>query len=286
MRTQSQDDETYELAFGAWRQFMALRLDLPAPTQPEIDARLLRYRRALQATALAEFGAALVLAAGMARALAATTPLVGRVDTGTEVLILLLTALLLAALATRSLKRARSALEQRTLAQRVDIETLDRRRIDSLFADVRAADVRSYVHEVLLQGRGLRRAEAALALDRGRGVQGPEDASRAAFERAVRRRQGAQPREIAIAAACLVAGLALGRPGLDGATLLPGLYLLGAGVLADLPHTVLQLAVDPWYLTTGGRACRRLRAGLVADLIPQVAVFLAVVLTAAVVGSG
>lgn len=281
MDTQPQDDETFELAYGAWRQFFALRLDLPAPTQPEIDARLLRYRRAHEADGLADFGAALVLAAGMARALAGVTELVSRVNTAPEILIFLLSSLLLLALAGHSLNRLRSAFEHRALAQRIDVEPLDHRRLESMFADVRAEAVRAYVQEVLSQGRPLRRAEAAIALDRGRGAEGPEDASREAFVLAVRGRSGAHAREIGIAAICLLGVLALRVPGVDPVTLLPGLYLLGAAVLSALPHTVLQLAVDPWGFTVGGTACRRVRAGLLADLLPQCALFAAVVLTAA-----
>ena len=282
MSTQPQDDEAFELAYGAWRQFFALRLDLPAPTQPEIDARLLRYRRVHEAGSLADIGAALVLATGMARALAGVTSLVDRVDTVPEVLVFLLSSLLLLALAGHALNFLRSACERRALAQRIDLEPLDSRRIESLFADVRLEAARAYVQEALLQGRPLRRAEAAIALDRGRGAEGPEDASRDAFVRAVRGRSGTRTREIGIAAVCLLAVLSLRAPAVDPATLLPGLYLLGGAALAGLPHTVLQLAVDPWGLTAGGGACRRVRARLAADLVPQLSVFLAVVLTATV----
>lgn len=278
------DDERFELAWGAWRQFFALRLDRPAPTQPEIDGRLIRYRRAHEALSLARFGAALALAAGIAQALSISAATVPRVTTASEVLVLLFSGLLLIALAHLAFQHARAALEHRTLAQRIDVEPLNMERLDTLFADVRDPDVREYIQGVLAQGRPLRKAEAAVALDRGRGARGLDDDSRAAFIREVRNRRGVRGREIAIAAACLVVALAARSPEIDGNTFLPGMFLLGAATLIDLPRTVIQLAVDPWQLAGGGPACRRLRLQLLADLLPQLAVFLAVVVTATALG--
>lgn len=278
------DDERFELAWGAWRQFFALRLDQPPPTQPEIDARLIRYRRAHEASSLARFGAALALAAGIAQALSISAGTVPRVTTASEVLVLLFSGLLLVTLAHLAFQHARAALEHRTLAQRIDVEPLDMQRVDKLFADVRDPDVREYVHGVLAQGRPLRKAEAAVALDRGRGARGLDDDSRTAFVHEVRNRRGVRGREIAIAAACLVVALAARSPDIDGSTFLPAMFLFGAATLIDLPRTVIQLAVDPWQLAGGGPACRRLRLQLLADLLPQLAVFLAVVVTATALG--
>lgn len=287
MNDNAPDDERFELAWGAWRQFFALYLDHPPPTQPEIDARLIRYRRAHEALSLARFGAALALAAGIAQSLSISTGTMPRVTTASEVLVLVFSALLLVALAHLAFQHVRAALEHRTLAQRIDVEPLDMKRLETLFADVRDPDVREYVQGVLAQGRPLRKAEAAVALDRGRGARGLDDDSRAAFVHEVRSRHGVRGREIAIAAACLVVALAARSPEIDGNVFLPGMYLLGAATLIDLPRTVIQLAVDPWQLTGGGPACRRLRLRLLADLLPQFAVFIAVVVTAtALVATG
>lgn len=283
MHDNAPDDERFELAWGAWRQFFALRLDHPPPSQPEIDARLIRYRRAHEALGLARFGAALALAAGIAQSLTVSADTVPRITTASEVLVLALSGLLLVTLAHLAFQHVRAALEHRTLAQRIDVEPLDMQRLYTLFADVRDPDVREYVQGVLAQARPLRKAEAAVALDRGRGARGPDDDSRTAFVHEVRNRRGVRGREIAIAAACLVVALAAGAPEIDGNTFLPGMYLLGAATLIDLPRTVIQLAVDPWQLAGGGTACRRLRLQLLADLLPQLAVFLAVVVTAAAI---
>lgn len=285
MNDHGPDDERFELAWGAWRQFFALRLDRPPPTQPEIDARLIRYRRVQESLALARYGAALALAAGIAQSLSVTTTTVPRVTTASEVLVLLLSGLLLVTLAHLAFQHVRAALEHRALAQRIDVEPLDMQRLDTLFADVRDPDVREYVQGVLAQGRPLRKAEAALALDRGRGARGPDDDSRAAFIHEVRTRRGVQAREIAIAAACLVVALATRSPGIDGGIFLPGMFLLGAASVVDLPRTVIQLAADPWQLAGGGHACRRLRLQLLTDLLPPLAVFLAIVVTATALGA-
>lgn len=285
MNDNAPDDERFELAWGAWRQFFALHLDHPPPTQPEIDGRLIRYRRAHEALSLARFGAALALAAGIAQALSISADTVPRITTASEVLVLALSGLLLVALAHLAFQHARAALEHRALAQRIDVEPLDMRRIDTLFADVRAPEVREYLRGVLAQGRALRKAEAAVALDRGRGARGPDDDSRAAFIHEVRNRRGVRGREIAIAAVCLVVALAARSPEIDGNTFLPGMFLLGAATLIDLPRSVIQLAVDPWQLAGGGPACRRLRLQLLTDLLPQLAVFLAVVVTATALGA-
>lgn len=280
MNDDAPDDERFELAWGAWRQFFALRLDHPPPTQPEIDARLIRFRRAHEAGGLARFGTALALAAGIAQALSLSTATVPRITTASEVLVLLLSGLLLVALAHLTFQHARAALEHRAMAQRIDVEPLDTQRLETLFADVRDPVAREYVQGVLAQGRPLRKAEAAVALDRGRGARGLDDDSRAAFIHEVRNRRGVRGREIAIAAACLVVALATRSPTIDGGTFLPAMFLFGAATLMDLPRTVIQLAVDPWQLAGGGPACRRLRLQLLTDLVPQLAVFLAVVVTA------
>lgn len=280
MNDNAPDDERFELAWRAWRQFFALHLDTPPPTQPEIDARLIRFRRVHEALGLARFGTALALAAGIAQALSISTATVPRLTTASEVLVVLLSGLLLVALAHLAFQHARAALEHRAMAQRIDVEPLDTKRLETLFADVRDPVARAYVQEVLAQGRPLRKAEAAVALDRGRGARGLDDDSRAAFIHEVRNRRGVRGREIAIAAACLVVALATRAPAIDGGTFLPAMFLLGAATLIDLPRTVIQLAVDPWQLAGGGPACRRLRLQLLMDLVPQLAVFLAVVVTA------
>ncbi len=286
MTAEAPDDESFELAYAAWRQFFALCLDRPPPTQPEIDARLMRYRRVHEAGSLAEFGGALVLAAGIAQALTATMRAVGVMASGVEILVSLLTGLLLVVLANRAFQHVRAALEYRALAQRIDTEVVEIERLRALLADVQDPDVRAYLRDALDQGRLPRRAEVAVALDRGRDARAPDDASREAFMRAVRGRRGVRSHEIAIAAACLVAVLASSTPRIDGATLLPALYMLAAVALAGLPANVIQLAVDPWQLAGGGSYCRHLRFALLADLAPPLAVFVAVVASAVALGAG
>lgn len=286
MKEDAPDDESFELAYAAWRQFFALCLDRPAPTQPEIDARLIRYRRAQEAASLSEFGGALILAGGIAQSLSGAASAVDTITGGVEILVFLLSGLLLVALANRAFQRVRAALEYRALGQRIDTEVVESERLGALFAEVRDPEVRTYLRDALGQGRLLRRAEAAVALDRGRGAGGLDDASRAAFTLALRGRRGVRGEEIAIAAACLIATLAATSPQVDGTVFLPALYMLGATALAGLPHNVLQLAVDPWQLAGGGPSCRRLRLALLADLLPPLAVFIAVVASAAALGAG
>jgi hypothetical protein len=148
-----------------------------------------------------------------------------------------------------------------------------------MFADCRDQRVRDYLETVRLQGRPLRRAETAVLLERARGARPFDDAGPQAFREHVRGRAGPSRREMGTAIACLIAAAATSLPGFDTDMLIPALLVLGAWSFADLIGTALQLILDPWVVRGGGPASRRLRLELAGDLIPQLAVILAVIAT-------
>lgn len=278
-----QDDDRFDIALAAWRQFHGLRLDLPAPTQPDIDARLARYQRAHETGALRDFGAATVLLAGIGKTLADSARVFATAGSPLEILVFALTCALLVAAGVFSLSRLRRAIEHRQLAQGIGTESLPWSKADSMFADTRDTDVRAYLASVRSQGRPLRRAEAAVALERARGGVPLADASEHAFTTHLRQRAGVTPRELGTAAACLIAALAARMKGFEPAMLMPGLLLLGAWAFADLLGTTLQVVRDPWELAGGGARCRRVRLFLLADLVPEIAVIGVVVATTAAI---
>ncbi|MDZ7748767.1 MAG: hypothetical protein U5K43_07885 [Halofilum sp. (in: g-proteobacteria)] len=276
-----EEDRHFAVAHGAWRQFHGLHLDDPAPTQPEIDARLLRYQRAHETGAMADFGAAALLLAGVGKGLADGTRAFARADAPAEILVFVLTCILVAVIGAHSLVRVRRAVEQRTIAQRIGTESLAWSKIDSMFADTREPAVRAYLHSVRGQGRPLRRAETAVLLERAGGARPLDDTDGDAFRSHVRGRYGPARLELGTALACLLAVASTALPGFDPGTLAPALLMLGAWCLAEGLGTALRLFIDPWGLRGGGAASRRLRLELAADLVPQAAVVLAVVATTA-----
>jgi len=281
MGTGTEDDGQFELAYASWRQLHGLFLEVPAPTQPDMDARLARYQRAHETDALRDFGAATVVLAGIGKTLADSTRFFGGAGSVLEALIFLLTCVLLVAAGIFSLARLRRAVEHRRLAQRIGTESVPWSRADSMFADTRDPDVRAYLQSVRGQTRALRRAEAAVALERARGGGPLADASEQAFAAHVRGRDGVTRRELATALLCLVSALAAGTVQFDPDVLVPGLLLLGTWAFADLLATTLQLVRDPWTLSGGGNRCRRLRLALAGDLVTEVAVIAVVIATTA-----
>lgn len=278
-----QDDDQFDIALAAWRQFHALHLDLPAPTQPDVDARLARYQRAHETGALKDFGAATVLLAGIGKALADSTRIFATAGSTLEILVFALTCALLVTAGVFSLSRLRRAVEHRNLAQGIGTESVPWSKADSMFADTRDPDVRAYLASVRAQGRPLRRAEAAVALERARGGAPLTDASEQAFTADLRGRAGVTQRELGTAAACLIAALAARMEGFEPEVLMPGLLLLGVWAFADLLGTTLQVVRDPWQLAAGGPRCRRVRLLLLADVVPEVAVIGVVIATTAAI---
>ena len=153
-----EDDDQFELAHGAWRQFHALSLDDEAPTQPENDARLLRYQRAQETSAIRDFGAAAMLLAGIGKALVDGMQGFVHAHSGTEILVFALTCALLVVVGVHSLWRVRRAAEHRTLAQGIGTESVPWSKVDSMFADSRDPAVRDYLQSMRSQGRAPRRA--------------------------------------------------------------------------------------------------------------------------------
>jgi len=273
------EDRQYALAHGAWRQFHALHLDGPVPSQPEVDARLVRYQRGHETEAIGNFGAATVLLAGIGKVLADMAGVFGHAGSALEVLIFLLTCALLVTVGIQSLTHLRRAVEHRRLAQRIGTESVSWSKIDSMFADTRDPEVRNYLRAVRAQGRPLRRAEAAVLLERSRGREPFGDAGDDAFAHYVRGRSGPTRRDMASALACLLAVAAARAHEFDPAVLVPALLLLGAWAFAGLLGTLLQLVLDPWALRGGGPRARALRLLLCGDVVPQAAVILALVAT-------
>lgn len=278
----AEDDEQFAIAHAAWRQFNGYHLELPTPTQPEIDGRLLRHRRAHETGAIRDFGAATVLLAGIGKAIAMAAMTFTAAASLPEIGIFILTCVLVLAIGSRSLAHLRQAMAHHGFAQRIGYEGLDWSRIDSMFADTHDPAIRGYIQGVRAQRRGLRRAEAAVALERGRGARPLANADIPAFRAHIREsRSGPSRREFATVLVCLLAAAATRAPGFDSTTLLPGLLLLGVWAFAELLGPVLQLVVDPWQLRGGGPFCQRTRHRLMADLVPCTAVVLVVIATAA-----
>lgn len=277
----AEDDEQFATAHAAWRQFHGLRLELPAPLQPEIDGRLMRYRRGHEAGAARDFAAGTLMLAGIGKALADITVAFTAGVGSAEALVYLLTCALVLAIGIRSLAYLRNAVEHHSMAQRIGCDSIDWSRADSMLADTRDVDVRAYCQEVRAQARGLRRAEAAVALERGRGTLPLTDTSHEAFSAYIREgRSGPSRREFATVALCLVAVLATRAPEFAPMALFPALLLLGVWCFTDLLGPLVQLLLDPWQLRGGGAACRRLRLALLANLVPGAAVVLVVIATA------
>ena len=117
-----------------------------------------------------------------------------------ETLVYLLTCVLVIAVGLRSLTHLRSAVEHHAMAQRISVDSVEWSKADSMFADTREPGVREYCQAVRSQGRPLRRAEAAVALERGRGTPPLSDTGMDAFCAHVREGQaGASRRDFATA---------------------------------------------------------------------------------------
>ncbi|MDX1609051.1 MAG: hypothetical protein R3225_02900 [Halofilum sp. (in: g-proteobacteria)] len=265
----------------SWRQFHALCLDLPAPAGAAIDTRLRIYRRAHEVAALRDFGIALLLVAAVGRALLDGTRVFLSMATVLDGLVFGLTCTLAVVVGTRALQRLRQAMEARALVHGIGLDSLPWQKVESLFADTRVAAVREYLQSVREQGRTPRRAEVAVALERARGRPALDDAGSGAFGRHLRDRDGALPRQIATACACLVALLLAATGWVEGRLFLPALILFGGWALAGVLACALQLALDPWQLRLGGPAATRIRAALAADLLPELALVLVLIVTSA-----
>jgi hypothetical protein len=278
-------DQQFALAHSAWRQFHGLCIDPPAPSQPEIDARLQRYQKAHETAALRDFAAAALMLGALGKVLVDGMRVFLSALSATEVLVFLLTCGLLVIVGVHTLTRLRRAVEHRALAQRIGTETVPWSKVESLFAGVADAIVRDYIDEVRRQGRPLRRAETAVLIERGRGRRPIDEASAAAFRHAVRGRTGPSSVELATVSLCLLAGLSAKLPSVDPATLVPAIWLGAVATLAGLGHTVVQLGLDPWGLSGGGHHARALRWMLAGDVVPQIAVFLVAAATATMIAT-
>lgn len=273
--------------YESWRQFHALCLDLPAPDAHAIDHRLRLYRRAQEVGALCESGAAVLLVAALGRALLDGTQVFAHMATVLDGLVFGLTCTLLVIIGTRALQRTRRALEHRALARGIGTDTIPWTKAESLFASVTSLEVREYLQSVRVQARPLRRAEAAVALERGNGRPPLEEAGPAGFVRHLRAREGVLARQIAAASACLVALLLVRVSGIDGDLFLPALSLLAGWTLAGMLSAGLQIALDPWDLRAAGPEWTRIRATLAAEIVPDLAVLLAILATAiGLIGAG
>ena len=271
------DDEHFLLARDAWRQFHALCLDRPAPTQPVIDARLKLYQRGREVAAMRNFGAALVLLAGIAKALTDMGPAFVEAASTTDALLFAIACLVIVLAGVHALSRMREAIDARAIARRIDVEPIPWSRVDTLFADARDAAVRGYLDDVRRQGRSLRRAEAAVLFERARGGAPAQDTSDAAFRHFVRGRPAVQPREFATGAACIFAVLLINQSGAEPLMVLPPLFVLAAWAFADLLASLVELRADPWDLRAGGPAAQLLRRTIQLDLSPPVAILIAVI---------
>lgn len=272
------DDDRHP-GYASWRQFHGLCLDLPAPDGHEIDARLRIYQRANEAGALRDFGSALLLVAAIGRALLDGARIFPAMSSVLDGFVFGLTCTLLVVVGVQALQRLRQATEQRALVRGIDLDSLPWQKIESMFADSRSAEVRDYLQSVREQGRTLRRAEVAVALERARGRPPLDDTGPGGFERHMRSRRGTLTRQIVSACFCLAALLLATTGWVEGRLFLPALVLFGGWALAGLLGSLLQLVMDPWELRAGGTVCRRIRAAVAADLFPELAVALAVLAT-------
>lgn len=270
------DDERFVLAHATWRQFHALCLDQPTPTQPEIDGRLKLYQRSREVAAMRHFGVATVLLAGIAKTLTDMGRAYANVADSTGALLFVVSCVVLVIAGAHCLTRMRDAVDARAIARRIDIDPVPWSRVDTLFADTRDADVRAYVDGVRQQGRSLRRAEAAVAYERASGGAAATDASPAAFRRFVRGRPAVLPREYAAGAACVLAVLLVNQSTAEPAMVLPPLFVLAAWSLGDLLGNLVEIINDPWELRDGGKESTLMRRLLMFDLSPSIAVILAV----------
>lgn len=283
---EKENEEIDHPGYRSWRQFHGLCLDLPAPGAREIDDRLRIYQRAHEAAAMRDFGAALLLVAAIGRALLDGSRVFTGLTSVFDGLVFGLTCTLLAVVGLQALQRLRQAMEQRALARGIGLDSLPWHKIESLFADARVIEVREYLQEVRLQGRTPRRAEVAVALERAQGRPPLEDTSMNAFARHVRDRNGTLGRQIATALACLVAVLLTGTGTVEGRLLLPAMVLFGGWALSGLLANLLQLVLDPWGLSGGDGSCRPIRMLVTADLLPELAVVLAVIATSVRLAGG
>lgn len=279
------DDERFVLARDTWRQFHGLCLDLPAPTQPEIDARLKLYQRAHEVGAIRHFGVASVLLAGIAKTLTEIGEVFSATTSTTDVLLFVIACVVIVIAGLHSLTRMRDAVDARALARRIDVEPVQWSRIDSMFADVRDPDVRAYLDEVRRQGRSLRRAEAAVVFERARGATPVADVSDAAFRRHVRGRPAVLPREFLTGVACVAAVLLVNQSVADPAMVLPPLFVLAAWSFGDLLGSLVELRGDPWELSEGKQESRTVRRLLQLDLSPPVAIIIGVAVIHMAVGT-
>lgn len=283
-----QDNEAVDHpGYRSWRQFHALCLDLPAPEANAIDNRLRLYRRAQEVGTLRESGAAVLLVAALGRALLDGTRVFAHMATVLDGLVFGLTCTLLVVVGTRALQRTRRALEHRALAHGIGTDTIPWAKAESLFASVSSPEVREYLQSVREHGRPLRRAEAAVALERANGRPPLENADPAGFIGHLRAREGVLARQITAASACLVALLLVRVSGIEGNLFLPALSLLAGWTLAGMLNGLLQIALDPWDLRAAGPEWTRIRATLAADIVPDLAVLLAILATTVgLVGAG
>lgn len=271
------DDDAFALARDTWRQFHALCIDRPAPTQPVIDARLKLYQRAREVAAMRHFAGASLLLAGLAKALTDIGPAFQEAGSTTDALLFAIACLVVVIAGVHALTQMRDAIDARAIARRIDVEPIPWSRVDSLFADTLDADVRGYLDDVRNQGRTLRRAETAVLFERARGGSAANDTSEAAFRRFVRGRPAVRRREFLTGAACIFAVLLVNQSVAEPIMLLPPLFVLAAWSLADLLGTLIELRTDPWELREGGAGAQALRATMQLDLSPPVAILLAVI---------
>jgi hypothetical protein len=275
------DDEAVDHpGYRSWRMFHGLCLDRPAPEAGMIDHYLRLYQRAQEVGFLRESGAAVLLVAAVGRALLDGTRVFVGMSTLLDGLVFGLTCTLLVVVGARALQRTRRALEHRALARGIDTNTLTWIKAESLFASVRMPEVREYLQSVREQARPLRRAEAAVALERANGRPPLDDAGVRGFVRHLRAREGVLGRQITAATACLLALLLARLSDIEATMFVPAISLLGGWTLAGLLGSGLQFLLDPWDLRAGGDEWRRVRAMLGADIVPDLAVVLVVFATA------
>lgn len=286
MNEERVDDPVFRLAHQTWRQFYRYRIDLPAPTQPEIDARLIRHRRVEETEAMGCFITASILLLATARA---ATDIAGVLRGSLQPLdapLFLLACGIFIAAALHALRQGHSALQHHQLATRIHVDGVPWDSVRSMFADTRDTLTRDYLTEVRLQGRSLRRAEAAVLIERLRSHDTDEiHASESAFRAAIRGRTGVRPRELATGALFVIVILLAGPAGrAEPALLLPGLFVLGAWAMADIASTLVRFAVDPWQLRDGLEMAGQLRLQLLRDLSAPLAIVVGV--TALHAGAG
>lgn len=283
---ENENEEIDHPGYRCWRQFHGLCLDLPAPDAREIDGRLRIYQRAHEVAAMRDFSVALLLVGAIGRALLDGSRVFAGMASILDGLVFGLTCALLAVVGLQALLRLRQAMEQRALARGIGLDSLPWQKIESMFADTRSMEVREYLQSVRAQGRTARRAEVAVALERAQGRPPLEDTSLNGFARHVRNHEGALGRQIASALACLIALLLMSTGAVEGKLFLPAMVLFGGWALSGLLANLLQLVLDPWILSGGDGSCRPVRMLLAADMLPELAVVLAVIATSVRLAGG